>query len=742
MRNTLLLSHITVMTLLFTFFVVGCDSFSLPFIGDQSNEHPETVEATETGIDEPVAQEPLVPLTDPNTQVAYNPINPQHVEKLLRQEYDTIPTSQADSGDDSGKPLVAESPESDTQRIEPVEVTAPEVENTTAPLVMVEMPALKDSLLSDEMISLNLGQVDIIQVIELVSDATGINFVWDDTISGTISVNSPTEIRMDQLYSFLESLLELKGYTAVASGDLVKIVRRSQAVRENLQVRIGADPETIPLTDTLITQIIPLRYADVAEVAAIIKPRLSDGAQMDANSRTQKIIITDSSANIHHITRIIAQLDLPDAQAQTEVIPLKYASAQVLSKQITQILQQQSTNPAARGNPANRPETTQKIQANDRINSLIVTAKPKDLHLIRDMVARLDIEKPNGFDKVHHVRLKNASAEDMAESLAQALLNLTGIVSEGVLQPKVTPDLATNSLIIVATQQDFSVIQRIIDQLDTEQEMVLVEVKIVEVSQEGLLEIGIDWATLDQAVADSIRGFAVTNFGPRSDYINGTVSGVSVGAFKDIGGEVTIGSVLQALEENQGINILSSPSVTTRNHQQATFIAGDNVPFVGQSRITEEADPSTPTVIQTFDYRDVGVILKVTPHISQNDTIIIDIDSEFTNIIEGRPGQSVDTPTTSKRSVITSLLLKNGTTTYLSGLTRDDRVAIRAQIPLLGDIPLIGELFKWRREQVQKTNLILSITPYIIKTETQMAELVEEKNDTIDIANDEVQSNW
>lgn len=607
----------------------------------------------------------------------------------------------------------------------------------------IEMPALDDPQMRDSLISLNLGQVDIIQVIQLVSETTGINFIWDETITGSISVNSPTEIRIDQLYHFLESILELKGYTAVPSGNLVKIVRRSQAVRDNLQVHIGADPETIPLTDTLITQIIPLKFAQASEVERLIRPRLSEGAHMDANSRTNKIIITDTSANIHHIARIIAEIDLSDAQLVTEVIPLKYASAQTLSKHITQILRQRPQSAMARANLSPRSQTSGlKVQANDRINSLIVTAQAKDLEWIHHIVAKLDIEKPSGFDKVHHVRLKNASAEELAESLSQALANLSGVVSEGLLQPKVTPDPATNSLIIVATQQDYAVIEKIINELDVEQEMVLVEVKIIEVSQESLLEIGLDWATLDQAVTNSIRGFATTNFGPRFDAINNTVSGLNIGVFKKFGSEVTIGMVLQALEENQGINILSTPSITTRNHHEAIFIAGDNVPFVGQSRITEDADPSTPTVVQTFDYRDVGISLKITPHISQDDTIIIDIDSEFTTLIEGRPGQSVDTPTTAKRSVITSLLLKNGTTTYLSGLARDDRVTIRSQIPLLGDLPLIGELFKWRKEKVQKTNLILSITPYIIKSDKEMTRILETKKEEIDLANETNNKNW
>ncbi len=675
----------------------------------------------------------------------------QQLEAMLKEEFSRLEKQSTPTKEDIVEEVLASIKKTPAA----VKMAPKKATPKSQPLQLVDMPALSDPQLRQTPISLNLGQVDIVYVIQLVGESTGINFVWGEEITGSISVNSPTEIKMGELYHFLETVLELKGYAAVPSGKMVKIVKRSQANQENLQVRIGSDPDTIALTDTVITQIIPLEYADAQEVKAIINSRKSESALLDVNNRSNKIIITDTSANIHHMAKIIAQLDIPEAKPQTVVYPLKHASAQMLSRQVSQIMQkQQALGPnVRRPNGASLPTSDLKVQPDQRINALVVTANTMDLEIIEALIKKLDIEKPTGYDNVHVVSLKNASADKMAQSLSQALANLRGVVGEGVQQPTVTPDLDTNSLIVSATQQDFSVISKIITRLDVTQEMVLVEVKIMEITEKDLVEIGIDWATLEKAVEDSVRGFASSSFGPRPGFINGSNGGLSLGLFKEINGEVTIGSVLQALEENQGINFLSTPSVVTRNHQEAIFIAGENEPFVGQSKITEDADPITPTVVQTFDYRDVGVTLKVTPHISQSGTVIIDVHGKFTSIVDGRPGQSVNTPSTSIRSVDSSLVLSDGQTSYISGLMRDDLVTLDRQVPLLGDIPLLGEIFKWKRKQNQKTNLLISITPHVISGQSQMADKTNEKIEEInkvyqevnasdDVANEPSNSIW
>ena len=606
----------------------------------------------------------------------------------------------------------------------------PPVMETPFEDVTLKLPALSDPNLADKLITVNFDQADIRLVLKTISELTGINFIIDDNISGSVTVLSPTQIRLGDLYHFMESILEVKGFAAVPTADHVKIVQRSKASKQNISMAIGCDPAQIPQNDSVITQLMPLKYADAVEVSGILTGRLPDGAQLTTYPPTNTIIVTGTSANIHHIAKIIRQLDVSNAQEILTVIPLKYASAQVLSKQITDIMMQKSKTVSSRSRGPGQTTQIQTgilIKPDQRTNSLIVTANQQDSEIIKDMVRRLDIENPVGAGNVHVVYLKNANAKEVADSLSLAMVSLKAVGQNSVQTPmNITPDLGTSSLIINGSPQDYKVIAGIIEKLDIIREQVLVELRIIEVSEENLQEIGIDWATLDQAVSDSIRYFGSTNFGIRVDAAQGNLEGFSVGAFKEVGGNVQIGSILSALEKQSSVNILSTPHIVTSNHRLAKFIVGDNIPFVTNQRITE-TDPGTPTVIRTIDYKDVGVNLNITPHISQGGLIRLEIDSEFTQLIEGVTGLSADTPNTAKRQVITEISMADGSTMVIGGLIRDDKITLENKIPLLGDIPLLGPLFRHKRDRLQKTNLLSFITPHVINGQSDMEKITKQK---------------
>jgi general secretion pathway protein D len=520
--------------------------------------------------------------------------------------------------------------------------TQPSSETTVNLPVLIDNPTM-----ADELISVNFDQVDIRLVLKTISDITGINFVVDESVKGTVTVISPTNIRLGEVYKVLESILEVRGFAAVPAEGVVKIVPRAEAAQRNLQVRIGSNPSEIPRSDSLVTQIIPLSYADATEVSQIIKPLLAKSSYMATYSRTNSILITDTSSNIYHVAKIIQQLD---------------------------------------------------------------------------------VQQPSGAGNFHVVYLKNAQAKEVAESLTTALISLrkAGAI-EAAQNVQVTPDEGTNALIITASAQDYEVIADLIEKLDIVREQVLVEMLIVEVSEDSLKEIGIDWATLDEAMADSVRFFGATNFGPRVDLISGDLEGLAVGAWKKNGDTTTYGMVLQALETLSGVNILSTPHILTSNHHKAKIIVGENVPFVTQSRITETTDLLTPTVIKTYEYKDVGISLQITPHISQGGLIRLEIDSEFTKLIEDVTATSTDTPTTAKRQAQTVVSMNSGSTVVIGGLIRDDKVTLEKKIPFVGDIPWVGELFKYRRNRLQKTNLLIFITPHIMGNQEDLERITEQK---------------
>ena len=602
---------------------------------------------------------------------------------------------------------------------------------------MVEMPLLSEPGAVDSMVSLDFDQADIRVFIKTIGHLTGINFLIDDNVRGTVTLISPTRIRLGEVYKILESVLQVKGYAAVPAGKIVKILPRNDAAKSNLLIRVGGDPESIPTDDSLVTQIIPLHFANVTEISSMLSTMVSSGGSITTYPNTNTVILTDTSSNIHRIARLIRELDIEGAEDNTVVIRLKYGSAQTISEQITQIMQRNTTAPAIRSGRPAAPvvnETT-KILPDERTNSLIVVSNPDDIEMIRDLVARLDVERPLEASNVHVVFLKHAEAVEVEKSLSAVLTRLSSRVTDETSELlQITSDVSTNSLIVVASPQDYEIIENMIEKLDIVREQVLVEFQIIEATNDVLQEIGVDWATLDQAVSDSVRGFGYTNLGPRFEAVSGDLEGMAVGVYKKVGDQTEIGAILKAMEKHSGVNVLSTPHILTSNHQEAEIIIADNVPYVKQSRVTEY-DPATPTAIKTFDFKDVGIELKVIPHVSQGGFVRLEINASFTKLIEGATGLSDETPTTAQRKIDTVISIVSGTTVVIGGLMRDDKENVVKKVPLLGDLPLFGGLFRVNKDRNLKTNLLLFITPHVLANQEDLAEITKLKQQEVQNSN-------
>ena len=603
-------------------------------------------------------------------------------------------------------------------------------------------PLLQPDVTGDpnELICVNFDNVEIRTVLKTIGEITGINFIPHPSVTGAVTVMSPTPIRLGDIYPFLQSILDVHGFATIEMDNAVKVVPKVEATKNHSQVRVGADPAEIPKTDGIVRQIIALKYADAQEISEIVTPILSPGAQLATYPRTNSLMITDTSANINHIAQVIGQLDVEGSQEKVLVFPLAHASAQVLSEQVLRILEKgkgPGGPPTGRIQAAPAVGDGPRVLPDDRTNSLIVIANEQDAQTVSGLVEQLDIERPVGMDNVHVVYLKNADANEVSRSLERALttMKLAGAVPAMPQQQiQITPDASTNALVIVAPPSDFEVISQIIEKLDIVREQVLVEMLILEVSDESLREIGVDWATFDPAASDGVRGFGMTNLGPRVNFLGGTAEGLSVGAWKAVGGTTKIGAILQAMEKKSGVNILSTPHILASNHRKAKIVVGENRAFVNQSRITETADPVTPTVIKSFEYKDVGITLDITPHVSQGGMIRLDIKSEFTKLIEDVTSQSLDTPTTAKRTAQTVVTMNSGATVVIGGLIRDDTVKTVKKVPLLGDIPLLGLLFQSQSNHTQKTNLLLFITPEVMSTAADLQQMTDHKKQQMDEA--------
>jgi general secretion pathway protein D len=610
----------------------------------------------------------------------------------------------------------------------------------------VKLPRLPGGAGADpnELISVNFDNVEIRTVLKTIGEITGINFIPHDSVTGTVTVMSPTPIRLGDLYAFLQSILDVHGYATVEMDNAVKVVPKAEATKSHSQVRVGSDPAAMARTDAIVRQIIPLKYAEAAEISDIITPILSPGAQIATYPRTNSLLITDTSANINHIAEVIRRLDVEGSQEKVLVFPLTHASAQTMSEQILRILEKSKTPggggpPMARlpvpGLPALGPGP--RVLPDDRTNSLIVIATEQDAQIVKGLVQQLDIERPAGMDRVHVVYLKNADANEVSRSLERALntMKLAGAVpvTPGP-QIQVTPDGSTNALVIVAPPSDFEVISQIIEKLDIVREQVLVEMLILEISDENLRQLGVDWSTLGAPSPNGTRGFAATNLGPRVDFLSGAAQGLSLGAWKFAGGTTQIAAILNAMQAQSGVNILSTPHILASNHRKAKIVVGENRAFVNQSRITETTDPAQPTVIKSFEYKDVGITLDITPHVSQGGTIRLDLKAEFTKLIDDVTNAASDTPTTAKRTASTVVTMSSGATVVIGGLIRDDTVKTTKKVPLLGDIPGLGLLFQSQSSHIQKTNLLLFITPQIMSSPQELQEMTDHKKQQMDEA--------
>jgi general secretion pathway protein D len=595
----------------------------------------------------------------------------------------------------------------------------------------VHMPELLKPGMADKMISLDFDQVDIKIFIKTIGELTGINFLIDDNIRGTVTLISPTRIRLGDVYEVFESVLQIKGYAAVPAGKIVKIIPRAEASKSNILIRVGGNPELIPENDTVVTQIIPIRFANIAELSSSLTPLVSTGSNLTTYAQSNSIVLTDTSSNIHRMAKLIQELDTEGAKENITLVRLKYGSANNISEQIKQIMQQSAVPSGGRAARAVSGGTgaALKILPDERTNSLVVLANPDDTEIIMELVTQLDVERPVEASNVHVIYLNHAEAVDLEKSLSKVL---TQLVSGGKIESReplqITADESTNSLIVVASSQYYRIIEDMIGKLDVAREQVLVECQIIEVSEDVLQEIGVDWATLDEAVANSVRGFAFTNLGPMIEAASGDLEGLAIGVHKEVGGQATIGAVLKALERHTGVNILSTPQILTSNHQEATIVVADNVPYVRDSRITE-LDPATPTTIQTYDFKDVGIELKVTPHISPGNLVRLDVDASFSKLVPSAATGEIegDTPTTATRDVNTVITIPNDVTVVIGGLIRDDKSTTVKKVPLFGDLPLIGGLFRVDGDRTEKTNLLLFITPHVLTNQEALEKITELK---------------
>ncbi len=594
----------------------------------------------------------------------------------------------------------------------------------------------KDVSQTPKNVTMDFDNVDIRLIIKTMSDLLGINFLIDDGVKGNVTIISPNPVSIDEAYKVFESILEVKGFAAVSSGSLIKIVPARDASSRNIEMRTVPHVDEGGPEDTLITQLIPIEHSNVDGIKNVIAPLVSKESKLITYPPTNTIILIDTASNIDRLLNIIKEIDIPSEEAVVKIIALKFASPEVISKQILSALEEGKTQVKRTRQPRavlQDQAIKTKIIPDARTGSLIIVAGEDKMEDVLDLVESLDIPTPRGKDNIRVRPLKNSKAESIADVLGKILNQQEVLAKKGgpesgqlIQNSIVTADKSTNSLIITASPQDYEIIARIIDELDVMRPQVLVETLIAEVSLDKMKNLGVEWRTLDMPKEGSLRGFAGTNFGQTSSInldnpLNALPEGISIGMTRGttkIGGVSfpNIASLIRAYQKDSDVNILSTPHILTTDTAEATIVVGQEVPYQ-QSEVVDNITR------YSYLYKDVGITLKLTPYINPDGYVKLEISLKIDELIEMIGGA----PRTTNREAQTTVVVKNRQTVVLGGLLKDRNSKSFARVPFLGEIPILGWIFRNMSRNKEKINLQVFLTPHIIETPEDLQRLTLEK---------------
>ncbi len=593
----------------------------------------------------------------------------------------------------------------------------------------------------DKMVTMNFDDVDIKVMVKFISELTGKNFVIDDKVKGKVTIISPTKITVNEAFRVFESVLEVKGYTTVPAGKIIKIVPSRTARHRDVETRTGRELTTVEGEDKIITQLVPLEYADAADIKKLFAPLVSKDSNIAAYRATNTLILTDMSSNIRRLIKIIKDIDIAGSAEKTTVIPLEYASAQTLSGELLSLFDSKGKRRVTPGKSSKGLSVAMavpiKIIPDERTNSLIMRASLQDTNRIKGLIEKLDKATPRGKDRIHVYYLENATSEDLAGVLSKMPSKGKGgkgkapILGEDV---SITADKSTNSLIITASPQDYSVLKEVIKKLDIPRVQVLVEALIAEVALDKAKQFGIEWRSVEEPETGEYTWLGGTNL-PTGTEGTGAIdqlranplaspTGLFMGVVKGVieynGTEfLNLGALIQASQSDSDINILSTPHILTMDNEEAEIIIGEERPFLKTSQVTDVG-----TTTKTFEYKDLGITLRITPQISRGAMVKLKIYLEINTFVEQI---EVGAITTRKRQATTTVVVGDGDMVVIGGMIRDDVRKGISSVPCLGNIPILGWFFRALYQGNTKVNLMLFITPHTIRTPEDLIKITSEK---------------
>lgn len=635
---------------------------------------------------------------------------------------------------------------------------------------------------------LDFEKVEIDKLIQTMSDLTGKLFILPDNIRGAkISIIGPEHGKMgvtvDEAYAAFLAALDAAGLSLYETGRYTKVIEKRQAKQSVL--RTVVDGERYATNEQMMTRLIRLKYAEADPIKALLSNFTT--REGDIQSYNDLLIITDLGINQRRLARIVEQLDQPSASDQIRVIKIEYATASEVAEKLQQIFEdkakagakntssqaakrrgrpgQASPTPIANESASEESVSLSQIIADDRTNKLIVMANEQAHERIEMLLKHLDTPV-SGEGQVRVYYLANANAEELASTLSTIIQGTSGSTSPNrkganravtnkaagqtgatesfTGEVKITADKGTNSLVILANNSDYKSLVKVIEKLDIARRQVFVEAVIMEVNLEDNTDFGLSahggdlfdisgqesGAVLGSQIGSATSLGGILSLASLSGFLAG-LQGPSIEAFG-----VTIPAfsiVLQALQKSTDVNVLSTPHILTSDNEEAEISVGQNVPFQSGYSSTLSSLSSSSSLSNlssllgsygTIQRTNVELKLKIKPQINESDFIRLEID-ESTEEIASQ--DATLGPTTSKRAAKTTVVARDQQSVVIGGLIQDRTVNSVEKIPLLGDIPVLGRLFRTTSKKKQKTNLLLFLTPYIVRDQADFRRIFERK---------------
>jgi general secretion pathway protein D len=581
---------------------------------------------------------------------------------------------------------------------------------------------------SSELVSIDFNDVDIKVFIRFISKVTNTNFVIDKRVTGKVSIISPVKVSVKEAYRIFQSVLEIHGFGLVKSGKVIKVLPLPEARTQNVDTRISKGTEFSE--DKIVTRIIRLNYAQSDVLKGLFTPLLPKGSIILSYRDTNMLIVTASKSSINRLIKIINVIDIKSVGRKISVIPVQYADVKTLVTNLSKIYSARIKTDKTKKN-----DFIVKFVADERTNAIILLSSELEAERVTKLVELLDKKVPRGGEKIRVYYLEHASAETLVEVL-QSIPTTTGAKAGKKVAPviskdvKITADKATNSLIIMADKEDYPVLEKVIEKLDIPRAMVYIECLIMEVNVNKGLNIGTEWRVgneVDDASKILFSGFSQSSAPDFFPNPNGFSVGVLGQALKVGNVEFpSIGAIAQAYRNDKDVHILSTPQILTTDNEEASITVGKNIPYQTRSA----AESSTETY-SSYEYKDVGITLEITPQISKGNLVRLNVHQKVTKL-DTVNQNSPDRPTTYKREIQTTIIVEDKSTVVIGGLIDTSLSESTTKVPCLGDIPALGLLFKKVSKGDDRTNLYVFLTPKVVNNPSQAQTIYEDKQKQID----------